>query len=142
MNFLKTFITQLSALFGEQHFEGVQTEAEVSAKLDDLKLENFKPITEMVAALAPMQEQLTALATNFNNADTAAVEMGISLAALQSRVEAAEQTNATLEARIVDLAKAQLTIKTSTQGLPETVGFIETPKPVNKNKGAAMPTLN
>ena len=106
MNFLKTFITQLSALFGEQHFEGVQTEAEVSAKLDDLKLENFKPITEMVAALAPMQEQLTALATNFNNADAAAVEMGISLAALQSRVETAEQTNVALEARIVELVKA------------------------------------
>ncbi len=149
MKFFETLIKQLGGLFGAKHFEGVETEHELSAKLEDLQ-----PVGEMVKGITTLQETVTSLETKLSDAVTANIEMSATIKTMTESIASLQESLKTNQSsyeasikeansRIDEVAKAQLKVSTSeNQGVPGSVGFIE--KPANKsnpNIGGAIPTV-
>lgn len=145
MKFLETLISQLSGFFGAKHFEGVETEAEISAKLEE-----FKPLSEMIAGVATLQESITAIQSKVDIVENT---YSTSIQTLENRVKEIEQAfaieNKNLSDQLVEanknineLANAHLKISTTVKGVGTVVGVLEDPKVENKNRLEYHPSVN
>lgn len=149
MKYVETLIKQLGGLFGAKHLEGVETEHELSAKLDDLQ-----PVGEMVKGITTLQETITSLETKLSDAVTANIEMSATIKTMTENIASLQESLKTnqsnydtsmneVNTRIDEIAKAQLKASTSENGgVPGSVGFIEKPtSKTNPNIGGAIPKI-